>query len=118
MRRLKSEKIRLEPELIQRTEDGVILSTAVLDSYAAQLRQQGRREDSVRNFEKIFRQFYDALPESKLIERETLARWREQLLKEGYAIRTANSKVSIVNGLLESMDCREYQVSGQLDPER
>lgn len=38
-------------------------------------------------------------------------------MEEGYAIRTANSKVSSVNSLLESMDCREYQVSGQLAAE-
>ena len=118
MRRLKSEKIRIEPELVRRSGEGVALTQTVLENYAEQLRRQGRREDSVRNFEKTFRQFYDALPDDKVIRRESLGLWRKRLLEEGYAIRTANIKVSVVNSLLESMDCREYQVSGQLDPEK
>lgn len=118
MRRLKSEKIRIEPELVRRSGEGVALTQTVLENYAEQLRRQGRREDSVRNFEKTFRQFYDALPDDKVIRRESLGLWRERLLEEGYAIRPANIKVSVVNSLLESMDCREYQVSGQLDPEK
>ena len=118
MRRLKSEKIRIEPELVRRNGEGVALTQTVLENYSEQLRRQGRREDSVRSFEKTFRQFYDALPDDKVIRRESLGLWRKRLLEEGYAIRTANSKVSVVNSLLESMDCREYQVSGQLDPEK
>lgn len=118
MRRLKSEKIRIEPSLVNRTGEGVALTQSVLESYTEQLRRQGRREDSVRNCEKTFRQFYAVLPDDKVIRRESLFQWRERLLEEGYAIRTANSKVSVVNSLLESMGCREYQVSGQLDPEQ
>lgn len=116
MRRLKTEKIRIESGLVRRSGEGVTLTHAVLESYAEQLRRQGRREDIVRSCEKTFRQFYDALPEDKVIRRDSLSRWRDRLLEEGYAIRTANSKVSVVNSLLESMGCREYQVTGQLDP--
>ena len=118
MRRSKSEKIRIAQELIRRIGDGVILTQEVLDSYVGQLRQQGRREDSVRNWEMILRQFYDALPADKVIRRESLSGWRAQLLAVGYAVRTTNNRVSVVNSLLESMDCREFQVSGQLDPEQ
>ena len=117
MRRSKSEKIRVQPELIRRSGGGVALTREVLESYIGQLRRQGRREDSVRSCENTFRQFYEALPADKVIRRDSLAQWRERLLEEGYAIRTANSKVSSVNSLLESMDCREYQVSGQLAAE-
>ena len=117
MGRVKTEKIRIAPECVVRTDEGVILTRGILDDYVEQLRKQGRREDSVRNSETIFQQFFDILPQSKVITRETLLQWRKSLLEEGYAVRTANSKVSLINSLLESMDCREYQVSGQLETE-
>lgn len=117
MGRVKTEKIRIAPECVVRTDEGVILTREILDDYVEQLRKQGRREDSVRNSETIFQQFFDVLPQSKVITRETLLQWRKSLLEEGYAVRTANSKVSLINSLLESMDCREYQVSGQLETE-
>ena len=119
MRRPKSEKITIEPELIvQSNDNGIVLTPAILETYTALLRKQGRREDSIRGLEKTLMQFYDALPPDKVIQRNVLAQWRKKLLDDGYAIRTVNSKVSTINSLLESMDCREYQVSGQLDPEQ
>lgn len=116
MGRQRAEKIVLPAEQIERTEDGVRLTSALLKRYVDELRRQGRREDSVQGSEKNLRQFYGALPEDKVVRRDTLNRWREQLLAEGYAVRTANCKVSLVNSLLESMGCRELQVSGQLKP--
>ena len=117
MGRVKTEKIRIAPECVLRTDEGVILTREILDNYVEELRKQGRREDSVRNSETIFQQFFDALPQNKVITRESLSQWRKALLAEGYAVRTTNSKVSLINSLLESMDCREYQVSGQLETE-
>ena len=100
MGRVKTEKIRIAPECVVRTDEGVILTREILDDYVEQLRKQGRREDSVRNSETIFQQFFDVLPQSKVITRETLLQWRKSLLEEGYAVRTANSKVSLINSLL------------------
>lgn len=118
MGRQRAEKIKIAPELVQRTEEGVIFTPELLQEYISLLREQGRRADSVRGSEKTLWQFFDALPPDKVVGRETMAHWRETLLREGYAIRTANSKVSLLNSLLESMDCREFQVSGQLKPEQ
>ena len=38
-------------------------------------------------------------------------------LAENYAVRSVNSKVSTINALLESMGCREFQVTKQLPAE-
>lgn len=118
MSRKRAEKVRIEPTMIRRTESGVILSQNILDEYVAKLRGQGRREDSVRGNQKTLQHFFNFLPQEKLVQRDSLEIWRDQLLRDGYAIRTVNSKVSLINGLLESMDCREFQVSGQLKPEQ
>ena len=117
MGRLRTETIKIAPELLHRTPTCAELTPAILEDYSARMRAQRRREDSMRSCEKVLRQFYDFLPESKLVTRDTLQKWREHLLSENYAIRTVNSKVSMVNALLESMDCREFQVTKQLPPE-
>ena len=116
MGRLRTETIKIDPALLNRTPTCAELTPAILEDYSAQMRAQRRREDSMRSCEKVLRQLYDFLPESKTVTRDTLQKWREQLLSENYAIRTVNSKVSMVNALLESMDCREFQVDRQLRP--
>ena len=117
MGRLKTEAIKISPTLLHRTPDAAELTPEILADYGAQMRQQGRREDGVRNCEKVLRQFYDALPADKTVTKNSLPAWREQLLSENYAIRSVNSKVSMVNALLESMGCRDFQVTRQLLPE-
>ena len=117
MGRLKTEAIKISPALLHRTPDAAELTPEILADYGARMRQQGRREDGVRNCEKVLRQFYDALPADKAVTQNSLPAWREQLLSENYAIRSVNSKVSMVNALLESMGCRDFQVTRQLLPE-
>ena len=108
MGRLKTETIKISPQLLHRAPDAAELTLDILADYGTRMRQQGRREDSVRNCEKVLRQFYDALPVNKAVTKNSLLDWREQLLAENYAIRSVNSKVSMVNALLESMDCRDF----------
>ena len=117
MGRLKTEAIKISPALLHRTPDAAELTPDILADYGARMRQQGRREDGVRNCEKVLRQFYDALPADKSVTKNSLSDWRERLLSENYAIRSVNSKVSMVNALLESMGCRDFQVTRQLLPE-
>ena len=117
MGRLKTEAIKISPAVLHRTPDAAELTPEILADYGARMRQQGRREDGVRNCEKVLRQFYDALPADKAVTQNSLPAWREQLLSENYAIRSVNSKVSMVNALLESMGCRDFQVTRQLLPE-
>ena len=116
MGRLKTEAIKISPALLHRTPNAAELTSDILSDYSARMRQQGRREDGVRNCEKVLRQFYDALPADKAVTKNSLPAWREQLLSENYAIRSVNSKVPMVNALLESMGCRVFQVSRQLLP--
>ena len=117
MGRLHVETIQIDPVLLRRSADGAVLTPEILADYAARLRAQGRREDSVRSCERVLRQFYDFLSAEKLVGKNTLSDWRDQLLAEHYAVRSVNSKVSTLNALLESMGCREFQVTKQLPAE-
>ena len=117
MGRLHVETIQIDSALLRRSADGAVLTPEILADYAAKLRAQGRREDSVRSCERVLRQFYDFLSADKLVGKNTLSDWRDQLLAENYAVRSVNSKVSTLNALLESMGCREFQVTKQLPAE-
>ena len=61
----------------------------------------------------MLRQFLAFLSDG-VITKDSLPAWREQLLSEGFAIRTVNCRVSTVSALLEAMECRDFQVSKQL----
>ncbi|MCF2616347.1 hypothetical protein JQM68_03950 [Oscillibacter valericigenes] len=84
MGRLRTETIKIDPALLHRTPASAELTPAILADYSARMRAQRRREDSMRSCEKVLRQFYDFLPESKTVTKDTLQRWREQLLAENY----------------------------------
>ena len=66
MGRLHVETIQIDPALLRRSADGTVLTPEILADYAAKLRAQGRREDSVRSYERVLRQFYDFLSVDKL----------------------------------------------------
>ena len=82
------ETIQIDSALLRRTADGAVLTPEILADYAAKLRAQGRREDSVRSCERVLRQFYDFLSADKLVSKNTLSDWRDQLLVENYAVRS------------------------------
>lgn len=60
---------------------------------------------------------YNALPKDKRIRRDTLVKWRKQLLEEGYAVRTVNVCISAANSLLNFMGLREFQLMEHIKPQ-
>ena len=69
MGRLKTEAIKISPALLHRTPNAAELTSDILSDYSVRMRQQGRREDGVRNCEKVLRQFFDALPADKTVKK-------------------------------------------------
>ena len=55
MGRLHVETIQIDPVLLRRSADGAVLTPEILADYAAKLRAQGRRTDSVRSCERVLR---------------------------------------------------------------
>lgn len=117
MGRSRAETIQIAPELLRRSKGGVALTAEILRDYITKLREHGRSEESIKSCGRTLGQFYDFLPEDKRVCKNTLTDWRERLLAEGYAARSVNSKVSMVNALLACMNCREFQVTKQLPTE-
>lgn len=81
------------------------------------MKAKGRVEGTLNWYRRGLHRLYQALPEDKGIQRDTLANWRERLLESGYATRTVNLFISAANSFLEYKGLREYQLAEQLKPE-
>ena len=115
MARRRANSAKIDPALFHRSASSVTLTEDVITAYVSILRGEGRAESSLHLCETVLRQFLAFLPDG-VLAKDSLSAWREQLLTEGFAIRTVNCRVSTVSALLEAMDCREFQVDRQLRP--
>ena len=115
MARRRANSAKIDPALFQRSAASVTLTEDVITAYLSILSAEGRTGSSLHLCETVLRQFLASLPDG-VITKDSLSAWREQLLTEGFAIRTVNCRVSTVSALLEAMDCREFQVDRQLRP--
>ena len=115
MARRRANSAKIDPALFHRSASSVTLTEGVITAYLSILRAEGRAESSLHLCETVLRQFLAFLPDG-VLAKDSLSVWREQLLAEGFAIRTVNCRVSTVSALLEAMDCREFQVDRQLRP--
>lgn len=88
-----------------------------MDDYLEYLRSAGRVQGTIDNYRRKIGRLYQALPEDdKSIRRDTLPWWRERLAEEGCSPAGINQFIIVVNGYLEYMDAREFQMIERLDP--
>ena len=96
----------------------IILTPELIEEFLEVIQSRGYVEGTLDRYENGLRQLYQYLPEGKQIRRGTLRQYRQQMLEEGYAIRTVNLRISAANSLLEYLGLREYQLSKQIKPDK
>lgn len=94
----------------------LVLTPELIDSFIAHLKEKNYIQGTVNRYEQDLRQFYADLPEDKCVHRDTLSRYREKLLANGYAPRTVNLRISVANSLFRYLGLKEYQLDNQLRP--
>ena len=100
----------------KRREKEVPLTLENINGYLEHLRSAGRVQGTLDSYRRKIRRLYQALPEDgKSIRRDTLPWWREKLVEEGRSPAGINQFVIAVNGYLEYMGAREFQVVDKLD---
>ncbi len=77
-----------------------------------------RAEDTVQFYRRKLQRFYRDLPEDKTIRHDTLRKWQQKLLDEGYTPGSVNAFLSAANSYLDYIGHREYQLAGQLKEEK
>lgn len=87
-----------------------------VDAYLNDLQTRGRTPETIRTYRRNLLLLFEALPESRQLDRRTLARWRDTMLEQGYTPRTVNVRLASANGFLDYLGLRDYQLPMQLKP--
>lgn len=95
-------------------QDDPVLSLEQIDAYLRRMTEQGRSVETIATYRRNLLVFLSWLPKDRRIDRETLPRWRNELLECGYQPRTINLRLSTVNGLPGYLGLREYQLPMQI----
>ena len=95
----------------------LVLTPELIDNFVSHLKEQKYIKGTVERYERDLKPFYANLPEDKRIYRDTLANYREKMLADGYAPRTANLCISAANSLFRYLGLKEYQLDNQLRPQ-
>lgn len=96
----------------------LVLTPELIDDFIAHLKEKNYIKGTVNRYERDLWQFYADLPEDKCVHRDTLANYREKLLTNGYAPRTANLCISAANSLFRYLGLKEYQLDNQIRPNK
>ncbi len=86
-----------------------------IERYVAHLRSTRLKQASADIYQKILNDFYQDLPKDKRVDQESLPRWQKRLLETGYAQKTVNQRIYIVNGFLDHLGLREFQLTDGLE---
>lgn len=87
-----------------------------VDAYLNDLQTRGRTPETIRTYRRNLLLLFEALPESRQLDRRTLARWRDTMLEQGYTPRTVNVRLASANSFLDYLGLRDYQLPMQLKP--
>lgn len=90
--------------------EGVSITPDQIHAYLDSLTSKGRVPATREQYSRVLDLFYEALPADKQVTAQGIARWRDQLLAQGYARGTINSRLSVVNNFLEFLGHRELQL--------
>ena len=77
--------------------------------------RSGCTKDTILQYRTAVFVFYDFLPEDKRVYQDTLSRWIDALIEQGYSSRTVCARLSVVNSLLDFLGRRDFQCMVKLE---
>lgn len=92
-----------------RKESFYTLTKANIEAYLQDVGAKNLKETTLANYRRSLEGFFSWLPEGKCLQREKVREY-QQYLSGRYTPGTVNMKMTPVNGLLDYLDLREYQV--------
>lgn len=94
-----------------------IMTLGDIEEFLDYLDEKGSPMDSLDTYRRKLTALYNFLGEEKRLGRNTLSKWRESLLKQGYAEPTTNAFIYVANSYLNYVGLRDYQLVGLPRPE-
>ncbi len=89
--------------------DRLEITDETMDAFLKSMVQNNRSPNSIETYRRILTKFYEYLPEEKTVSANTLSQWQKYLLEQGYAARTINAHISILNNFMHFIGKREWQ---------
>lgn len=98
------------------TRNPRVMTRESLEDFLDHLDEKGSSLDSLDTYRRKLNALYDFLGEDRRLGRNTLPRWRESLLEQGYAEFTVNAFIYVANSYLNYVGLRDYQLVGLSRP--
>lgn len=89
----------------------VTFSLETLERFLLYLKRKDRSDATIRKYAADLKAFYNFLPENKLLERDSLPKWRDHLISRELAARTVNTRIAACNSFLSYLKRKDWQVS-------
>ena len=113
---MKAAKIeRVYPQIFLPRAAGQTITPELIQAFLEEMEEKGLRAGTVGTYRAKLESLYHVLPQSKQIVPDTLAKWKEHLLEEGYAPRTVNLAISTANNFLSWLGRRDLQLTSSMD---
>ena len=90
-------------------QNQLTISTETLEAFLTYMSESGHSINSVQTYRQTVTQFYDFLPEEKVIGPDTVSQWQKYMIEQGYANTTNNARLYIINHFMEFLGKREWQ---------
>lgn len=87
----------------------VTIAKEQIQEYLKRLSERGCKKETVKTYRRGLIKFYEMLPDNKILRKDTLENWRNELRLAGYMPRTINLLFSSVNGFLAFWGLWEFQ---------
>ena len=81
-----------------------------IEDFLAALGGKGRSAGSLESYRRILMGLYDYLPPEKLLTADTAPAWKAWLEEEGFALRTVNARVSVLNSFYQHIGRKEWRL--------
>lgn len=90
-------------------DNAVCLTEELIESFLLYLEENGRKGDTIVKYRRDLNSMYRFLPDDKMMDSESLIKWRDSMLSENMAPRTVNSCVSVINSFYQYIGRRNWQ---------
>ena len=97
---------------------GVVITRRQIDGYLESIRAKGLSKDTCKQYSAKLEIFHRFLSTDKLVRQGTVELWREKLIEDGYAPRTVNLSLSVVNSFFLWLGRRDLQCMQSTKPQK
>lgn len=106
---------RIYPQIFPPRAESQAITPELIHAFLEEMQEKGLQAGTIKTYRAKLESLYHDLPQPKQIKPDTLIKWKERLLAEGYAPRTVNLSISAANNFLSWLGRRDLQMTNMMD---